>query len=204
VAEALLAFVGEHEQLPPAYSAIKRAGEPAYRAARRGEAIDLEPRRVVAHTLRLVSFRNATGTIEVECGKGYYVRALARDLGRALGVGAHVSALRRTSVGPFDVMNATPLDEATARLAVANDIETLLHAPDAVLATWPAIILDGEEVARIRQGRPVSPSPRRRAERGTHARAYGPEGYLESIAIHVEAGSWRPIRVFAPEIAMKP
>jgi tRNA pseudouridine55 synthase len=202
IADALSAFVGEHEQLPPVYSAIKRGGQPAYRAARRGEAVELTPRAVVAHALRLLAYQRDTCRVEIDCGKGYYVRALARDLGRVLGVGAHVSALRRTRVGPFAVERATPLVEATARLEARDGLETLLHAPDVVLDTWPAILLASDDVGSIRQGRAVSLPANGPVTPGVRARAYGPEGHLESIAMALEAGSWRPIRVFPPEIAM--
>ena len=116
IAAALATFEGEQLQFPPAYSAIKRGGIPAYRAARAGDPLALDARLVVAHALRLVAHEGALLHIEVECGKGYYVRSLARDLGRMLGVGGHISALRRTRVGAFAIARAVPLAEAVARL----------------------------------------------------------------------------------------
>jgi tRNA pseudouridine55 synthase len=196
IAAGLATFVGEHEQRPPSYSAIKRGGVPAYRAARRGEAVDLAPRRVVAYSLELVHLDGAKCTVNVECGKGYYVRALARDLGRILGVGAHISALRRTRVGPFDVGRASALDEAVQRIETRDDLERLLHAPDAVLSGWPAILLDAAEVASLRQGRAVALPARAEVAAGTRARVYGPDGYFESITEYTPADQWRPLRVF--------
>ena len=197
---ALAAFEGEHEQLPPAYSAIKRAGVPAYRAARRGEAQPLDPRPVVAYRLTLLAHEGDRVTIDVECGKGFYVRSLARDLGRVLGVGAHLSALRRTAVGAFTVERAVALDQACARLerGDADDVATLLHAPDVVLASWPAIVLGGATVEELRLGRTVAPEPLRAPSEGrSQARAYGPDGRLVALVEAVEGRAWHPYRVFA-------
>jgi tRNA pseudouridine55 synthase len=199
VARALETFVGTQFQMPPAYSAIKRDGVPAYRAARRGETPELEPRQVVAHSLTLARFEGGRCTVEVHCGKGYYVRSLARDLGRALGVYGHVSALRRTAVGPFRIERAVPLDEAVERLQ-RREVETLLHAPDAVLTGWPAIILGMPEVADVRLGRTVAPVPRfGPVKEGSRVRAYGPEGELVALTKATHDGDWHPFRVFASE-----
>ncbi len=207
VAAALATFEGEQWQTPPAYSAIKQAGVPAYRAARRGEPAQLAARHVETGELRLVSFEGGVADIEIECSKGYYVRSLARDLGRALGVGAHVSALRRTAVGPFAVERATPLDEVVARLSAAReasadaDLDTLLHAPDAVLSGWPAILLDTDELAELRFGRTIAP-PLRGAPPAAdvRVRAYDAGGRLASIvAYRADEAYWRPLRVFAAE-----
>lgn len=203
VSSALRQFCGELMQTPPAYSAVKRAGVPAYQAARSGTPHELEPRPVIVYSLEVVEFRLPEIVIDVECGKGFYVRALAHDLGRALGVGAHLSALRRTAVGQFTIENAIPLDEAVERLR-AGDYERLLHAPDAVLTHWPALILGHASLLATRHGRDYRPSPaalRRAAVEGERARGYGPEGELlalfEATAI---AGEWHPYRVFAPPI----
>jgi tRNA pseudouridine55 synthase len=197
IAAALAGFVGEQLQLPPAYSAIKRSGQPAYRAARRGEAPALAPRRVVAHALRLTACAPPSATIEIECGKGYYVRALARDLGRTLGVGAHVTALRRTAVGPFEAARAVPLDRALARLD-AGAYETLVHAPDAVLTTWPAILLSSEALHHARQGRSfeLEPRPGAAIAGGVRARAYAPDGRFAALVRSAEPPRWSPYRVF--------
>lgn len=197
IAAALATFVGEQLQFPPAYSAIKRDGVPAYRAARRGEPLALDARAVVAHSLRLVSFEAGHATVEVECGKGYYVRSLARDLGRLLGVGGHIAALRRTRVGPFAIARATPLAGVTARLEARESLETLLHAPDAILFRWPALLLTSEEAAAIRDGKTVRPPELRGTpEFGLKARVYGLEGRLLALAEHREDHAWHPYRVF--------
>ena len=200
VTEALAQFTGWQWQTPPAYSAIKRGGVPAYRSARKGETLELEPRQVVAHALTLVAYEAGRCVIDVRCGKGYYVRALARDLGRALGVYGHVSALRRTAVGPFTAARAVPLAEATSRLE-RHDVATLLHAPDSVLAHWPAVILDRREAGEVRLGREVSPPPRAwgAVTPGTRARAYSLDGVFVALTEATDGQRWHPHRVFQDE-----
>lgn len=198
IAAALVPFVGEHPQVPPAYSAIKRDGQPAYRAARRGQPLQLAARPARADALRLTAFAAPVATVEIECAKGYYVRALARDLGRALGVGAHVSALRRTAVGPFEAARAVPLARAVERLE-AGDTDALVHAPDAVLTAWPAVLLGPDELRAARQGRTLDLEPRPGAavQPALNARAYGPDGRLAALVRAESARTWHPYRVFA-------
>jgi tRNA pseudouridine55 synthase len=197
---ALERFVGRQWQTPPAYSAIKQAGVPAYRAARRGEAPELRPREVVAHALALLEYRAGRCVIDVQCGKGFYVRSLARELGRALGVYGHVSALRRTAVGPFVIGGAIPLDDVLELLR-RRELETVLHAPDAVLVDWPAILLDNNDVTDVRMGRSVAPPLRAEAvvAAGTLARAYDSRGALVGLAVYREGACWHPYRVFADD-----
>ncbi len=107
---ALAGFVGEIDQRPPIYSAVHIAGERAYRLARRGDLTERpEPRRVVVHSINIISYDWPALTLDVRCGKGVYIRSLARDLGGALGVGGMLTELRRTAVGEFTIDRATPL-----------------------------------------------------------------------------------------------
>lgn len=145
VEAALQAFVGVHDQIPPAYSAIKKDGRSLMERARAGEEdIPLEPRRVVCHGLALVSLGPTELVVDVACGKGYYVRSLARDLAQALGTVGHLSALRRTELGAFSVDAAVAPDAAT----VADVIPLERMAPG--LAHRP---LDATDAAHIRAGR---------------------------------------------------
>lgn len=194
-------FRGEFAQVPPAYSSIKRQGEPAHRAARRGEEVELDPRPVVVHDLRLTAFDPPWLELELECGKGFYVRSLAHDLGALLGVGGHVETLRRTAVGVFTAETAVPLETACALLE-AGEWEELVHAPDAVLTGWPALLLSRTAVQQVRMGRDLLPTPATRVRSGRpgeRARCYGPDGHLVAL---VEAagplGGWHPFRVFPP------
>lgn len=115
VEKALESFRGEIDQLPPPYSAVKQGGEPAYKRARRGEDVQLEPRRVRFSRVELVSYEPPVVAIEVDCSAGTYLRAVAHDLGAALGTGGHLWELVRTRSGPFQLHQALPLEDLDAR-----------------------------------------------------------------------------------------
>lgn len=123
--EAVLAsFQGEIMQRPPNYSAIKVGGHRAYRLSRQGRPPDLAARSVVVYSIALKRYAWPIVEVEVHCGKGFYVRSLARDLGKALGVGGHCAALRRTAVGPFDESMAVGLDALPDQLTAGDVIST--------------------------------------------------------------------------------
>jgi len=153
---ALAPFRGAITQVPPRYSALKRDGRALYDYARAGEAVEVAPRAVVVHELTLTSFAGPeAAAFSMRCSKGTYVRALARDLGRALGTGAHVTALRRTRSGPFSLAEARPLEAALAAL-VAGDGAALgpIEPADALRHLERQIVTD--DVARdVRLGRRV-------------------------------------------------
>jgi tRNA pseudouridine55 synthase len=111
---ALGAFRGDIEQVPPPYSAVKTGGQAAYRRARRGEEVVLEPRKVTIHRLELMEYEPPYALLEVDCSSGTYLRSIAHDLGRALGVGGHLWELCRTKSGPFTLAQAVKLDELEA------------------------------------------------------------------------------------------
>jgi len=155
VRAALPPFRGAISQVPPSYSALKRAGRALYDYARAGEAVEIAARTVVVHELELLSFAAPTASLTMRCSKGTYVRALARDLGRALGVGAHVTALRRTRSGPFTLAQARPMDEALDRLATGNlDSLALVEPAEALRHLEQRVVTD--DLARdVRLGRRV-------------------------------------------------
>jgi tRNA pseudouridine55 synthase len=203
-------FRGEIQQVPPAFSAVKRDGEPAYKAARRGEPMELEARPVTVYDLQIGELDTSEPgrpsiTVDIECSRGFYVRSLAHDLGAALGVGAHLDGLVRTAVGTFTVEQATPLDRA-CELLEADDTNDLLHAMDAVLTSWPAVITGRRDTADIRQGRDVIAMPRPGyvappAVEGKprRARCYGPDGELIALLEQgLVVGAWHPYRVVPP------
>jgi tRNA pseudouridine55 synthase len=154
--EALATLTGRIRQTPPAYSAIKRAGEPLYRAARRGETVEVPPRDVDVHDFSLVERMPAGLRLHVECGSGTYVRSLVRDLGERLGCGAHVTALRRLWVEPFLSPAMTDLD-ALRTLAETGTaaIDALLLPLEAGLAGYPTVEVDEVCARRLRQGQPA-------------------------------------------------
>ncbi|MEW5963695.1 MAG: tRNA pseudouridine(55) synthase TruB [Pseudomonadota bacterium] len=157
--EALLPrFVGEISQVPPRFSAIKVEGNRAYDLARDGEEVVLEPRTVVIEALRLVDMPDAaTSVFEAECGKGTYVRAIARDMGRALGCFGHVVALRRTRVGPFGEEDAVKLDELreVSEAEGPAGLARYLLPVEAALEDVPALVVSPSDAANLAQGRAV-------------------------------------------------
>ena len=123
VEDILPCFKGEIQQVPPAYSAVKVDGRRAYRMARKGHDVELKPKILQIDEIELLDFSPESITIRVVCGKGTYIRALARDIGEALGSGAYLTALRRTRVGDVDVADCKPVDEM---VAVLREVEVTI------------------------------------------------------------------------------
>ena len=189
-------FTGEISQVPPRYSAIKVDGNRAYDLARSGEVVELEPRSVVIEDLRLVDMPDAeTAVFEAECGKGTYVRALARDMGRALGCLGHVIALRRTRVGPFDESNAVGLD---AIHAAALEGEAALFAHllpvEAALEALPDLGVGPGDAASLARGQSVLVRGRDAPVLSGAAWAHF-KGRILALG-ELEKGAFRPTRVF--------
>lgn len=189
--DALLSeFIGTIMQTPPAYSAIKIGGERAYDIARDGEEVVLQPRPVTIHSLTIVNSTAEETIFEAECGKGTYVRAIARDLGRLLGCFGHVTALRRTRVGPFTEEDAVALADLDCE--GAQPFDELLSV-EAGLTELPCIVVDRDGAARLRRGQSL-------ILRGRDAPAEG-WAYAACAGVPVafgavEGGELSPSRVF--------
>jgi tRNA pseudouridine55 synthase len=151
IEEALARQVGTLWQRPPAFSAKKVGGEAAHRKARRGEALELPPAEVVVHEADVLEVDLPTVRFRVRCGTGTYIRSIARDLGDALGCGAHLTALRRTRIGPHQVEGALAPDLLDDRAAV----EACLVSPARALAHLPTADVDAADEARLRMGQRV-------------------------------------------------
>ena len=158
VASAFAAMVGDLDQVPSSVSAVKVDGRRAYHRVRAGEDVQLAPRRVHISRIEIAGLRRSTGgdagtvvdvDIEVSCSSGTYVRALARDAGAALGVGGHLTALRRTRIGAFSVTQAHTLED------LATDLTTMPIA-EAARSAFTAVDLDAEKAADVRVGRALS------------------------------------------------
>ena len=196
---ALPAFIGEIHQRPPAYSALKVAGRRAYALARAGEAVDLEARPVRVESLRLVECPDADhADFEAEVGKGTYIRALGRDLALSLGTCGHVSALRRTRVGPFHEAHAISLDKLPSLGHSPGPFEHLLPVETA-LDDIPALALTEAEAVRLRCGQAVLPlRPTDRAfmlELGNGQRIRATCGTKLVALAEIADGALRPVRV---------
>jgi tRNA pseudouridine55 synthase len=204
VAAALPAFVGEIDQVPPAFSAIKVGGERSYDLARAGEAVELKPRRVTIHSARVSGAPDPDHVeIEIECGKGTYVRSLARDLAAALGAEGHVSALRRTRVGGFDEARAVTLAQLEALVYEGRGLEALLPVSTA-LDGIPAHAVSDEDAFRLRQGRDIVLLPRQvetlKDLLSEDSRTVSAVRGEEVVAIcEMRAGRLNPVRVLHPD-----
>lgn len=143
VARAAAGFVGEIDQVPPMVSAVRVGGRRLHELARKGEEVEREPRRVTVYDLRVTPTEGEPGVyrMEVECSSGTYVRTLAADLGRALGGGAHLRALRRTAIGSFTVDEATSIDDVTVR------------PPAEALRDYPSVVVGEEVAAAVQHGK---------------------------------------------------
>ncbi len=188
---ALQQFLGEIEQIPPAYSAVKVQGKRAYALAREGRPPDLAPRTVSIRRLSLLEYHAPDLRLEIECGSGTYIRSLARDLGRAVGSAGLMTSLRRTAIGPFRVEEAIPLDRL--RELGSDEIGALLIDPLRGLPELPTIDLDDDQVARLMIGkRPEIVGP---SDGPDQALARDRFGQVVALLARVD-GRWQADKVF--------
>lgn len=191
VERALPGFVGTVMQRPPMHSALKVGGQRLYDLARRGVEVEREPRPVRIDAIELLACNGPRLRLRVRCGKGTYIRSLVADLGAALGVGAHMTALRRTEVGPFSLADAVTLDALEA-LGPA----TPLRSPAEALADHAAVPLDGAQVRDVRDGKLRTIATLRAPDgAGPHVRLLAPDGSLVAVA-EAHAGKLTLARVF--------
>lgn len=183
----LAQFVGTIEQVPPAYSALHVDGKRAYELARQGTAPELPARPVTVYAITLVMTTTDTITLDVVCGKGTYIRSLARDIGRALGTVAHLQSLVRTAVGAFTLEQSIALDALTAEL-----LPTLLLPNRIALADWPTVILDTAGEARVRNGLRIPAN----YPIGTRIALVGDDGELLATAVQRDTTTVAPTKVF--------
>ncbi len=193
VRAALAGFLGEIEQVPPMYSAVKRDGVPLHKLAREGKRVEREPKSVTITALELVKWSPPHLEIRVECSAGTYVRVLADDLGRALGCGAHLAELRRTRSGPFTEADAEP-EPALRQAAEAGEIDAKVRPPAAALE-MPIVQLSSFDAGQVRHGGSVP------AESGlmpgTRVAALDPAGELIAVMEARPGRRLHPLRVLS-------
>jgi tRNA pseudouridine55 synthase len=199
VRAAVVPLTGPVEQVPSAVSAIKVDGRRAYARVRAGEDVVLAARSVVVHVFEVIAVRAAPATagaaldvdVRVVCSSGTYVRALARDLGAALGVGGHLTALRRTRVGGYDLAAARTLEELDRSFAV-------LPLEEAARATFPVRVLDATEAAALSYGKRIPSAPTGPSGTpGAPVAAFAPDGGLVALLAD-DDGVARPVLVLRP------
>ncbi|GCE20230.1 tRNA pseudouridine(55) synthase TruB [Dictyobacter kobayashii] len=192
---ALPHFQGAQQQLPPRYSAIKIQGQPAYKLARAGAEITLEPRPIEIHTLEILGWEKPHLTLAVSCSKGTYIRSLAYDLGEYLGFGAYLTGLIRTRSGPFVLAESVTL----AQLASAqeqNNLQQYLFPADFALQNYPALHLDEALTQRVMHGNAFAYADPTIAEQAEMGRVYGSNGQFLAIANwDAELQLWKPRKV---------
>ena len=190
--EAVAGLTGEIEQVPPAVSAIKVDGQRAYRLTRAGAAPELKPRPVTVYEFTVTAVRRDGDLLDVDatvrCSSGTYIRALARDLGAALGTGGHLTRLRRTRVGGYRIEDARTLEQLAGRFDV-------LPLAAAAAAAFPSRALTEDEARRLAHGGRLTASPPTAEAVPATAAAYAPDGTLIALVAE-ESGQARPLVVF--------
>lgn len=194
--KVLATFVGEIEQVPPPYSAVKVQGRKAYEMARQGEEVELAPRKITVHHLEVLEWAPPEVVIDVHCSSGTYVRSLANDLGTTLGCGAYLVGLRRTKSGRFSLRDATPLRKLQEAFNAGNWYQYLIPAAEA-LAEWPAIELSPDDVENVRHGHRIKADA---AAKPGSVRGVSTQGELvalmELVTGETGAPEWQPKKVF--------
>jgi tRNA pseudouridine55 synthase len=190
IREVFAGFLGETDQIPPMYSALKHKGQPLYKLARAGKEVSRPPRTITIHSLELLQWESEILVFRVHCSKGTYIRTLAEDIAAKLGTCAHLQALRRLDVEPFSENGMISLEDLVARVEAGTQDEILLPA-DAGLENWPRASLDEFACRRFRHGNPVE---------GIDApvglvRVYGPENSLLGIGEVVAGQRLKPKRL---------
>jgi tRNA pseudouridine55 synthase len=188
VVRELTAFLGNIEQVPPMYSAIKQSGRKLYELARAGQTVEREVRRVEIERLDMVDWSPPQFTLDVVCSAGTYIRSLAHDLGEVLGVGAHLAGLVRIASGHFALDSAVSLET----LLASSNWQQYLVPVERALADWPVVRLDATDVSHIKHGRSISDDSTVGEQL---ALAFTPDGEFVAV-LRAKAGRWQPEKVF--------
>ena len=157
IREVMEEFLGEQQQLPPMYSAVKHKGERLYKLARQGIEVERETRTIHLYSLTLLDVKMPEFVMDVHCSKGTYVRTLAEDIGKRLGCGAHVSGLRRTGVGPYDDQSMYKLETVQEAFQEKHfeEMDSWLLPLESALSGWPEVMLTADAAFYLKQGQPV-------------------------------------------------
>jgi tRNA pseudouridine55 synthase len=195
--QALASFRGPIRQTPPMFSALKSGGQPLYKLARAGITIERKSRPVVIHRLDLLDWQSPLVTLEIECGKGTYIRSLAHDIGQALGCGAYLKNLVRTRSGIFDIKDAVSLPQLEEAFRDGS-WQRFLYPVDSVLQDMPFISLDEVAAADMRNGKTLNiPGIDKPPADSKFFRAYSLDGrFLGILSFLPDSGLWHPEKVF--------
>ena len=197
VRTALSPFQGEILQVPPMYSALKRDGKRLYELARKGIEVEREPRPVSVYGIEMTGWKPPVATVKVDCGRGFYMRSLAHDVGQMLGCGGHLKSLVRIKTGPFHLDEAVTLEEAEIGFEDGSWTD-LVYSPDVALGSLRTIIAGSRTRSAVRNGRSLPPEvsfqPSQPNER---CRVYGADGeFLAIVRFDPDRQRWVPDKVF--------
>ena len=195
-------FIGVVDQVPPMYSAVKVDGQRLYKLARAGIEVEREARSVEIHGIRLTRLEPPELTLDVDCGRGVYMRTLAHDLGEVLGCGAHVIDLERRSCGGFSAADSVTLEELEAEAQQPGGWQSRLRPVDWVVRDYKTVTVGPAAEKFLRNGQPVSLGrPEVNAAYLEQFRAYNTAGQFLALVRFDRAGnSWRPVKVFHPDM----
>lgn len=178
-------FIGQQEQIPPMFSAVKHRGQPLYRLARQGKTVERQPRQVYIRSLEICRFEPPRVAFQVSCSSGTYIRVLAADIGKQLGFGAYLLELRRTRLGPFRCEDALPLAQAL-KLAKAGRLGEQLMPVSRGLEEYPRLVVHPWAAFRVLHGQPMTKEIFQKvapgAQKGDEVRIVDPQGRLLAMA----------------------
>lgn len=201
VAKALAAFSGLIQQTPPMYSALKHHGTPLYRLARAGIVVERPSRPTRVHRIELKSFESPVATVEIECGKGTYIRSLAHDLGEVLGCGAHIKSLVRLKYGPFHINDSVSISRLEEAFQSGDGMDCL-YPMEMVLSHLPAVVVSSEQAGNLKHGQylDVETVNEQIPAGEPQLRVYTSEGHLLGLwRFDPERNQYQPRKVFAPD-----
>jgi len=194
VALAVQGFVGDIQQVPPMYSALKRDGVPLYKLARQGIEVERVARPVTIHAIDVLGVDLPMVRLRVHCSKGTYIRTLGQDIGEQLGCGAHLASLRRVAVAGLDIAQAVTLENIAEAVAGGDELQ-LLALTDSLVAGLPAVTIDAVAYSRFSHGNPVRFS----MPEGGRFRVYAPDGAFLGVAIRSSDDLLQPQRLIKTE-----
>ena len=196
IEKTMNSFRGEIEQTPPPFSAIKKNGRRLYELARRGLDTYIEPRNVTVNEIKIINYEPPILDLFIRCGKGFYVRSLANDLGKILGCGGYLNDLKRTSLGNFEISKSILL--AKAMSAIENgDTSKIIQPIETCVGNFKRVNLSPEETTNIKNGQKIPYTLDSSIKKGYLASAFSPKGDLAAIIMFEDkAREWKPVKVF--------
>ena len=196
IEKTMNSFRGEIEQTPPPFSAIKKNGRRLYELARRGIDTYIEPRNVTVNEIKIINYEPPILDLFIRCGKGFYVRSLANDLGKILGCGGYLNDLKRTSLGNFEISKSILL--AKAMSAIENgDTSKIVQPLETCVGNFERVNLSLEETTNIKNGQKIPYTLDSSIEKGSLASAFSPKGDLAAIIMFADKSrEWKPEKVF--------